>query len=138
MIFTSLFQRLFLLSGAFFVSCQQGTPELAEYPDISYQFMEQIDSSAVNLEPVTSSFLVEDILRRSGSSVLENSMESTSPRTNTQNNFEVKDLVGYDTVDVGSGASQEFSGLSCMVAEAERKGTRAYSKCKFHYTICTS
>ena len=91
--------------------------------------MDQRQNRVVNLEPVTSSFLVEDILRRSGSSSFESPMESPSDRAKIENNTELRPAIGYQALS-GSGSSQEFTGLSCMVAEAEIKGARGFAQGK--------
>ncbi len=81
----------------------------------------------VKIESVASSFLVEDILRRSRSSSFESPMESPSERIKSDNDLGVPGEINYTPLS-GSGSTQEFTGLSCMVAEAEIKGARDFAK----------
>ena len=78
----------------------------------------------LNLEPISSSFLVEHILRRSESKAFEGEMEDTHDK---RDGSELQTTMDYETL-TGSSTNDEFTGLSCMVAEAEIKGARQFVK----------
>lgn len=89
--------------------------------------MDERQNRVLNLEPISSSFLVEDILRRGATSVFESPMENPSEKIKNENEIDVHTGMGYDALTASSG-NQGFTGLSCMVAEAEIKGAREFAK----------
>lgn len=89
--------------------------------------MDERDNSDLGLDPVSSSFLVDHILRRSESKSLESGMEAAVQDTVKAEGGDMQNAIDYDTL-TGSGTSDEFAGLSCMVAEAEIKGARQFPK----------
>ena len=89
--------------------------------------MDERQNRVLNLEPISSSFLVEDILRRGATSVFESPMENPSEKIKNEDEIDVHTAMGYDALTASSG-NQEFTGLSCMVAEAEIKGAREFAK----------
>ena len=94
--------------------------------------MDQRKNRELNLEPISSSFLVEHILRRSDTSPFENQMENPQDHIKSQGDLNVHAGMDYNTL-AGAGTSEEFSGLSCMVAEAEIKGAREFAKGTYHF-----
>ncbi|XP_065071386.1 homeobox protein XENK-2-like isoform X2 [Rhopilema esculentum] len=96
--------------------------------------MDQRKNRELNLEPISSSFLVEHILRRSDTSPYENQMENPQDHIKSQGDLNVHASMDYNTL-AGTGSSEEFSGLSCMVAEAEIKGAREFAKVEETFAI---
>eukprot|EP00794_Sanderia_malayensis_P005314 gene5314-5983_t len=89
------------------------------------------NNRVVNLDSVVNStFSVKDILRRTSAattSSFQGPMESPSHRIKPDNNIDVNSEISYQALS-RSGSSPEFTGLSCMVAEAEIKGAREFAK----------
>ena len=88
--------------------------------------MDEKGNRGLNIDPISSSFLVEHILKQNATKAFEVQMESSeesvkSERTNIHSTMDYESLTG-------SGTSDEFTGLSCMVAEAEIKGARQFVK----------
>lgn len=88
--------------------------------------MDERVNSDLSLDPVSSSFLVEHILRRSESKPYE--MENAEETVKAEGGG-IQVGIDYDSL-AGSTTSDEFTGLSCMVAEAEIKGARQFGKGK--------
>ena len=84
--------------------------------------MDERGSRDLNLEPISSSFLVEHILKQSESKSFEAQMENTEVSVKGENA-----TMDYESL-TGSGENEDFTGLSCMVAEAEIKGARQFVK----------
>ena len=88
--------------------------------------MDERGNRDLNLEPISSSFLVEHILKQSASKSFEAEMEGTQdPVKGGENTTELQATIDYDSL-AGSGTNDDFTGFSCMVAEAEIKGTRHF------------